>query len=678
MSAKKISSIKIVLPEWLSTSLKASKVISEDKYELEGPVATSDTEDNKDESPEPTRLPSRGAKRQREPKNEVDADEETPAPAKKARGRKAKNGIKQHDSDKADIKLTTKDNGKTDEPSKALQNDHDDDENLDAKSNPEEDIKVGKVTKDGQMAKSASMNVPVDDYCPLNGSHKVLIESDGTIMDVTLNQTNAGANNNKFYRLQLLEGPGGKDYWTWSRWGRVGEKGQSKMLGSGGLDDARRQFESKFKDKSGLKWENRLDTPRSGKYTFLERSYEDSENGDSDSLPGAGKRRASKESIKSEPSDIDGVDSKLPGPVQRLMEVIFNKQYFDATMTALNYDANKMPLGKLSKRTLKQGFEILKELAALINGTGTASDIQELSNSYLSTVPHAFGRSRPPVISNKQMIDREIELLEALTDMQLANEIMKTAKSSKCNTENLLDKQYAGLGMTEMTPLDMKSTEFRELSDYLIKSAGSTHNMKYKVHDIFRIERSGERARFEDSEYAKVKQEQSDKRLLWHGSRCTNFGGILSQGLRIAPPEAPVSGYMFGKGVYLADISTKSAGYCASNTSNNIGLLLLCEAELGKPPYKLTRASYDADKESLAAGALSTWGVGSTVPKGWKDARCVHESLAGTLMPDTGQGTGSSDEPGVGLLYNEYIVYNVAQIRLRYLLRVEVGHGFID
>jgi poly [ADP-ribose] polymerase 2/3/4 len=25
--------------------------------------------------------------------------------------------------------------------------------------------------------------------------------------------------------------------------------------------------------------------------------------------------------------------------------------------------------------------------------------------------------------------------------------------------------------------------------------------------------------------------------LLWHGSRSTNFAGILKQGLRIAPPE---------------------------------------------------------------------------------------------------------------------------------------------
>ena len=53
-----------------------------------------------------------------------------------------------------------------------------------------------------------------------------------------------------------------------------------------------------------------------------------------------------------------------------------------------------------------------------------------------------------------------------------------------------------------------------------------------------------------------------NRKLLWHGSRLTNWAGILSGGLRIAPPEAPVTGYMFGKGLYFADMSSKSANYC--------------------------------------------------------------------------------------------------------------------
>jgi len=67
--------------------------------------------------------------------------------------------------------------------------------------------------------------------------------------------------------------------------------------------------------------------------------------------------------------------------------------------------------------------------------------------------------------------------------------------------------------------------------------------------------------------------------LLWHGSRLSNFVGILSQGLRIAPPEAPVSGYLFGKGIYLADMAEKSIHYCRSYGSDT-ALILLIEVKI--------------------------------------------------------------------------------------------------
>lgn len=74
---------------------------------------------------------------------------------------------------------------------------------------------------------------------------------------------------------------------------------------------------------------------------------------------------------------------------------------------------------------------------------------------------------------------------------------------------------------------------------------------------------------------------------MFHGSRLTNYVGIISQGLRIAPPEAPVTGYMFGKGIYLADMATKSAQYCHPEQSNNTGILILCKSAVGKsnPKY---------------------------------------------------------------------------------------------
>jgi len=71
------------------------------------------------------------------------------------------------------------------------------------------------------------------------------------------------------------------------------------------------------------------------------------------------------------------------------------------------------------------------------------------------------------------------------------------------------------------------------------------------------------------------KKSKVDRMLLWHGSRTTNFAGIISQGLKIAPPEAPVTGYMFGKGIYFADMVSKSANYCQTTRTNNTGLLMV-------------------------------------------------------------------------------------------------------
>lgn len=99
--------------------------------------------------------------------------------------------------------------------------------------------------------------------------------------------------------------------------------------------------------------------------------------------------------------------------------------------------------------------------------------------------------------------------------------------------------------------------------------------------------------------------------LLWHGSRLTNYVGILSQGLRIAPPEAPVTGYMFSKGVYFADMSSKSANYCFTNRDSNTGIMLLCEVALGDMNLKY-HADYNAGL--LPAGKSSTKGVGRNAP----------------------------------------------------------------
>lgn len=383
-----------------------------------------------------------------------------------------------------------------------------------------------------------------------------------------------------------------------------------------------------------MAWDNRGDNPKPGKYAFVERSY----NPDSDDEDDADDDADGKGVKKEEGDEIKIADCTLQPEVKSLMELIFNQQYFQATMTALNYDANKLPLGKLSKTTITRGFQQLKDLAALIDDSTIARDkygmtmadaTEMLSNMYYSIIPHAFGRNRPPIIRDNALLKKEIELLESLSDMKDAAEIMKVDRKATDNVHPL-DKQFQSLGLNEMTPLDPTSTEFQYLSGYLNGTKGDTHNHSYKVQDIFRIERQGEDIRF--NEYAENSKIGANRRLLWHGSRATNFGGILSQGLRIAPPEAPVSGYMFGKGIYLADMASKSANYCCSYISGGQALLLLCEAKLGDPMQQLTNSRYDAGNTAKKGGMESTWGMGMTAPPKWMDAGVVHESLKGIQM----------------------------------------------
>lgn len=82
----------------------------------------------------------------------------------------------------------------------------------------------------------------------------------------------------------------------------------------------------------------------------------------------------------------------------------------------------------------------------------------------------------------------------------------------------------------------------------------------------------------------------------------------------------------------MADISSKSAQYCASGMSGGTGLLLLVEAELGKPMYEIPTGDSGAEAEAKKRGCHSTLGVGRQAPQGWTDAQFINENLKGVQV----------------------------------------------
>ena len=74
-------------------------------------------------------------------------------------------------------------------------------------------------------------------------------------------------------------------------------------------------------------------------------------------------------------------------------------------------DIKKMPLGKLSKMQIAKGFEVLEEMEAALAQSRPRKALEELSSRFFTTVPHNFGRSRPPVIDDQEVIDKKKEML---------------------------------------------------------------------------------------------------------------------------------------------------------------------------------------------------------------------------------------------------------------------------
>lgn len=90
--------------------------------------------------------------------------------------------------------------------------------------------------------------IPVDEFFR-NASNVHVLEHNGKVYSATLNQTNMENNNNKYYLIQVLESDNAKSCWMFTRWGRVGEKGQNACIGPTSREHAMVEYEKKFRDK---------------------------------------------------------------------------------------------------------------------------------------------------------------------------------------------------------------------------------------------------------------------------------------------------------------------------------------------------------------------------------------------------------------------------------------------
>lgn len=504
---------------------------------------------------------------------------------------------------------------------------------------------------------------PLDEYWTSGGAVYV---DDTLAYCCTLNQTDLETNKNKFYIMQLIKT--GDVCNLFIRYGRIGEPGKQikKVCASDTL--GKKEFAKQYKTKTGNVWNCGDFTPVPGKYFQTDVKYE----------------------IDAEPEDIkkdENAESKLDKRVQHVMSLFSNKTTMNNMLIKLEIDTKKLPLGKISKKQLDSAQTVLMNIKQVldkyknkhsdsdsdINSTDSDSDsdinstsdsddtkielssihlqkITDYSSKFYTLIPYSSGRRKPPLIDNFTILGKYMEMIEEMKNIEVAIKVTKNINSSVDDVYNNLD--------TDIMPIKQTSKLWETIATYISNTHATTHKYSVKIVDMFEINRKNELPVVRET----MKQ-IGNIHLLWHGSRMTNFCSILKNGLILNPETLGVyiTGKMFSSGIYTANAFSKSFNYCAYDISDNIGALLLCEVALGKPAKRL-QADYYITKQSLAKeGCHSTWGAGKSAP-------ATITKLKDIVVPN-----GKLCDTGLNssLLYDEFVVYDMNQVSLKYLVIVK-------
>ncbi|XP_062970245.1 protein mono-ADP-ribosyltransferase PARP3 isoform X1 [Cynocephalus volans] len=487
--------------------------------------------------------------------------------------------------------------------------------------------------------------IRVDPACPLSHNSGVQVHED---YDCTLNQTDIKSNSNKFYIIQLLQE--GSHLFCWNRWGRVGETGQSKIKHFTRLEDAKKDFEKKFQEKTKNNWAERDHfVAHPGKYTLIEVQGEDDAQEAVVKVDGGPVRTVAKQV---RPCSLDPA-------TQQLITNIFSEEMFKNAMALMNLDVKKMPLGKLSKQQIARGFEALEALeVALKAPTDGGQSLEELSSHFYTVIPHNFGRSRPPPINSPELLQAKKDMLLVLADIELAQTLQAAPEEEKIVEEvpHPLDRNYQLLNC-QLQLLDSGAPEYKVIQTYLEKT-GSTHGCPTLQH-AWKVNRKGEGDRFQ------AHSKLGNRKLLWHGTNVAVVAAILTSGLRIMPH----SGGRVGKGIYFASENSKSAGYVSGMHcgAHHIGYMFLGEVALGKE-YHIT-----TDNPNLKCPPPSFDSViaqGLTEPDPTQDTELELDGQR-VVVPQ-GHPIPCPEFSSSRFSQSEYLIYQESQCCLRYLLEVRL------
>lgn len=484
------------------------------------------------------------------------------------------------------------------------------------------------------MTEAIKKGYIIDEYCDYK-SGELVVDGD-MVYSCTLNQTEIDANKNKFYIMQIVNS--GSNYYHFIRYGRIGEPGKSSHKSFPTLDAAKSSFEKQFKTKTGNAWGAKNFIKKDGKYFLSQISYEDE--------------------MKDIPNDIKPIkipDSQLQTEIQNLIKMLTDVNMMKNTLIQLDIDTKKMPLGKLKGEQIDSANEILDRISKGIDDGQTQTELTKLSSEYYTFIPNACGRRKPPLINTKEIVAKYKGILDDLSNIVITKKIIEQGENA--NEKNPIDAIYEDLN-TKINPVANTHAIYPQLEQYIANTHGPTHGSRLQLLQVFEVEQNGKSDKFHAHS-----DNIGNKMLLFHGTPQSCVLSIFKKDFYLDPSKlgVQIAGKMFGYGVYFADIATKSFNYTRAQATNDIGCMIMCEVALGKT-YERFDADCGLNKEKVNRQSCdSTHARGKWEPKG-------HTDFNGVKIPNEPI---KENKFRTSLRYNEYIVYDINQINIKYLLLVK-------
>lgn len=361
---------------------------------------------------------------------------------------------------------------------------------------------------------------------------------------------------------------------------------------------------------------------------------------------------------------LDLVPTKLTKAIFELMGLLFVDEVMKSELLSYCLDGDSMPLGKLTMQQINDALNLLEEISIMLELNSEQNHrILVTSNQFYSLFPYGIGFKRPPIINTHRLVQDKISMLQNITEKCLKYDIL----TSQLNDEkNLFDVCYEYLSNSaEIKMVNKLSEIYAQISKYVTNTQlqldqnppanqlpviQNYNPGNYEVDEIFEVTRHEEKL-----SYAPYEQ-SFNRQLLFHGTPIVNFVGILTNGLKISPPEAHFSGSVFGNGIYFSDSVTKSVNYC--RTVRESGVILVCEVAVGNSDIR-----YRFDHSELKENCDSLQALGKYYP------HPVHVCDDGLIIPN-GKLVQRDEVADFQLNFNETVIFDPSQVKIRYMVKL--------